>query len=118
MKKSKVNSSASKVIGDVEMGLNIPVSTSTSSSTSSSGTTSASFVWEFRDNAGWKPYTASQQNNIEKHYQDYTSKKTKKSTVKVDSDEWSYEVDVARMVQTNTQHPGHRQRPVRRVDAI
>lgn len=35
-------------------------------------------------------------------------------TEKIKSDEWTYKVDVTLFIQTNTDHPGHRQRDVRR----
>jgi hypothetical protein len=101
-------------VADVEMGIKLKGSTKSRSSTTSSSSSSSSVTWEYLDNSGWKPYDAAQQSIIESHYQDFISKKKTSSTVKIKSDTWAYKVDVALLTQTNTAHPGHRQRDVRR----
>jgi len=102
-------------VDDVEMGTKSVVTGSTSSNTSSSSS-SSTITWEYRDNTGWKPYAAAHQSIIEQHHRDFVNRKAASSKVKIKSDEWAYEVDVDLLVQTNTDHPGHRQRDVRRQD--
>ena len=71
-------------------------------------------TWEYLDNAGWKPYASTHQSIIERYHQDFANQRVTSSKVLIKSDEWTYEVDVALFVQTNTDHAGHRQRDVRR----
>lgn len=95
-----------------EMGIKRLVTGSTNSSGSSNS--SSKYCWEYLDNSGWKPYSAAHQSLIEQHHQNFAKKKASSSIVQIKSDEWTYEVDVALMTQTNTGHPTHRQRDVRR----
>jgi hypothetical protein len=70
-------------------------------------------TWEYLDETGWKKYDAAYQKIIENAYGSRGVLKSTKVTIK--SDAWSYEVDLDRMVQTNIEHSGHRERDVRRL---
>jgi hypothetical protein len=103
------------VAADIEMGLKLPVAGSESSTSSNS--CNSIVTWEYLDNKGWKPFSANHQSIIERHHQNFVKKKVTSSKVKIDTDEWTYEVDVASFVQENIDHPGHRQREIRRRQA-
>ena len=80
--------------------------------------------WHFEDDdKSWKAYNDNDQGRLESAYRAHqkflassTSDRTKKppTVVKIQSLDWLYEVDVEKMVQTNVQHPDHRQRKIKR----
>jgi WWE domain len=73
------------------------------------------FVWEFLDNTGWKEYGTVQASVLENTYQEYLKDPTiADQTAQLCTSEWTYEVDVVAMTQTNMQHPSRRVRDVRR----
>ena len=104
------------VAADIEMGLKLPVAASDSSTSSNSSSSMA--TWEYLDNKGWKPFSAAHQSIIERHHQNFVNRKVLSSKVKIDTDEWTYEVDVANFVQRNMDHPGHKQRRIRRQQPV
>ena len=72
-------------------------------------------IWEFRHNSGWKPYSDDHQTTLEDSYKAWVVKKSgKSSTVRIGTDEWSYEVDLNQMTQKNMEHSDGRERDVRR----
>jgi len=78
-------------------------------------------IWEWMDNnKGWKLYSPSEQVAIEAAYKAYNANPNNASqTVQIKAgDDWTYEVDVVKMVQTNMEHPGRRQRDIRRIAPI
>lgn len=101
---------------DIEMGLKLPVAGSGSSTSSNSS--SSDVTWEYRDNNGWKPFSSMHQAIIERHHQAFTKKKVRSSKVTINTDEWKYEVDVARLVQRNVDHRGHKRRDIQRQHAV
>lgn len=101
---------------DIETGLKPPVFHSASSTSSSNS--SSDVTWEYRDNNGWKPFASAHQAIIEKRHQDFAKKKVRSSKVTIKTDEWQYEVDVARLVQRNANHPGHKERQIRRQQGV
>jgi hypothetical protein len=103
------------VAADIEMGVKLPVAGSESSTSSNSY--NSIVTWEYLDNKCWKPFSANHQSIIERHHQNFVKTKVTSSKVKIDTDEWTYEVDVASFVQENIDHPGHRQREIRRRQA-
>jgi WWE domain len=72
-------------------------------------------IWEFSGDSGWREYCASDQNRIESAYQGFLSNPSM-NAVRIQTDLWTYEVDLAVMVQTNLGHPGHNRRLIRRRD--
>jgi hypothetical protein len=74
--------------------------------------------WEYEDNTGWTSYGDSQQAVLESFYQVFLRDKslTTACKVRIQTDAWAYEVNFEDMVQTNLDHPGHRSRPVRRLE--
>lgn len=72
------------------------------------------------NNNGWKLYSPSEQVAIETAYKAYNANPNNASqTVQIKAgDDWTYEVDVVKMVQTNIEHPGRRQRDIRRIAPI
>lgn len=93
-------------------------------------------TWEYLDNTGWRPYCTDHQSLLEARYQAFQSFQTRSSTwssltpsarssqsiakakVQLETDEWRYEVDVNKMIQTNLQHAGKKQRDVRRTKSF
>ena len=74
----------------------------------------SAFTWEYEDDDGWKSYSMVHQEALEAHHQAWKTNKVRTTMVYIQSDTWSYTVDVESMVQTNTEHANHRQRAVRR----
>jgi hypothetical protein len=74
--------------------------------------------WEYEDNSGWMSYGDSHQVAVEASYQSFlcNTHSTTACKARILTDEWAYEVDFEKMVQTNLDHPGHRFRPIRRVE--
>jgi hypothetical protein len=74
--------------------------------------------WEYQDNTGWMSYGDSQQAVLESFYQVFLRDKrpTTACKVRIQTDEWVYEVNFEDMVQTNLDHQEHRSRPVRRLE--
>jgi hypothetical protein len=74
--------------------------------------------WEYQDNSAWALYGDSQQAVLESSYQVFLRNKSLTTACKtrIQTDEWAYEVNFEDMVQTNLDHPGHRSRPVRRLE--
>jgi hypothetical protein len=85
-------------------------------SDTSASTTNVS--WEYQDNTGWMSYGDSQQAVLESFYKVFLRNKrpTTACKVHIQTDTWAYEVNLEDMVQTNLDHPGHRSRPVRRLE--
>ena len=72
-------------------------------------------AWDFLDDDGWKPYADQQQVELETAFQSFAVTKTSSSNlVRIHAGRWGYEIDFAKMVQKNIQHPNHRERAVRR----
>jgi Glycine-rich domain-containing protein-like/WWE domain len=71
-----------------------------------------SFCWEYHDsNNKWQHYSTSDQTKIEDAY---SSQRMRVNTVQLSSGDWTYNVDIQNMVQTNMDHAARTQRPVRR----
>jgi hypothetical protein len=85
---------------------------------SDTSASAANVSWEYEDNLGWTSYGDSHQAVLEASYQIFLRDKrsTTACKVRIQTDEWDYEVDFEAMSQTNLDHPGHRFRPVRRVE--
>jgi hypothetical protein len=85
---------------------------------SDTSASAANVSWEYEDNSGWTSYGDSHQAVLEASYQIFLRNKhsTTACKVRIQTDAWAYEVDFEDMVQTNLDHPGHRFRPVRRVE--
>ena len=73
----------------------------------------AMMTWEFSDNSAWKEYGQLHQVKIEGAYQVFLGNPSMKTTI-IKSDEWTYEVDLDAMVQTNIQHQDRTRRDIRR----
>ncbi len=74
------------------------------------------FIWEFRDNIGWKPYADHHQVLLETVFKFYTNDNASSSSlVRITAGAWEYDINLAAIVQTNIQHPSQRQRSVRRL---
>jgi len=82
------------------------------------------FTWEFQGDDGWVAYSDANQAILKASYKRYKGGKggkwasNKHKTVRIKSGDWTYEVDLANMTQTNIQHQGRRQRAVRRWVAV
>ncbi len=75
----------------------------------------AASIWEYAGNDDWEPYADHHQVLLETAYKFYTNNNASSSSlVRITVGAWEYEIDFAAMVQTNIQHPSHRQRSVRR----
>lgn len=90
----------------------LDVSTSNSQPSTSQSTARQGF-WEYLSETGWVAYDATNQALIEKTFQDFSSGATLLSIVFINGPEWKYEVDVAKMIQKNTQHSLSTERAIR-----
>lgn len=70
-------------------------------------------VWEFLDTDDWKSYAASHQQVLESAYQAFL-RDNRQKLVDLQGRQWTYQVDLATMVQTNTEHSDATQRLVQR----
>jgi WWE domain len=70
-------------------------------------------IWEYLDNNGWKEYGTLHQARIEAAYLAFCANPSL-NKVKIQTDMWTYDLDLAAMVQTNAKHPNKRQRLIRR----
>jgi hypothetical protein len=73
------------------------------------------FTWMYLDSGGWVPYSSCHQSILENKHQVFVNDNSISSKVQIQTDEWTYEVDVKQMVQTNMGHADSRTRNVRRV---
>uniref|UniRef100_A0A7S2I1X7 Poly [ADP-ribose] polymerase n=1 Tax=Helicotheca tamesis TaxID=374047 RepID=A0A7S2I1X7_9STRA len=75
-------------------------------------------TWEYFDN-GWKPYAKAAQTELEATYQAFIgTNNTGNHIVRVQGSEWTYEVDIRTMNQTNIEHSNRTKRDVRRNVAL
>jgi hypothetical protein len=75
----------------------------------------AASIWEYAGNDDWEPYADHHQVLLETAYEFYTNNNASSSRLlRITVGAWEYEIDFATMVQTNIQHPSHRQRSVQR----
>ncbi len=75
----------------------------------------AASIWEYAGNDDWEPYADHHQVLLETAHKFYTNYNASSSgLVRITVGAWEYEIDFAAMVQTNIQHPSHRQRSIRR----
>jgi len=85
----------------------------TSNMDSSESTSSRQRQWEYLSESGWVAYNGLDQARIEKTFQDFSKDNSLPSVLVIKGPEWEYEVDVAGMVQTNTQHASRTKRKIR-----
>ena len=113
-KKEALKKSASK--GSIWGSISPPEeATPAVSDSGTNGSGDENVVWEYKDNNGWSSYSDEHQALVESAYQLFRASKSKASRkVLIKTDEWEYEVNVDRMVQTNMQHHARTERDVRR----
>jgi hypothetical protein len=64
---------------------------------------------------GWKHYDQAASDAVELAYQDYMKSPQNYDVRAIKSGRWMYQVDFARMEQTNIEHESHTVRKLRRV---
>lgn len=71
-------------------------------------------VWQYK-HGGWYNYDKEASQIVEERYQEYVQNPYKCDVREVQSGHWKYMVDFVNMKQTNTVHPAHTTRDIRRV---
>jgi WWE domain len=73
-------------------------------------------VWEYEGNAGWEPYSVSNQIELEREFQNQSDSqnKVRNNKLQVTNGRWTYEIDLTEMIQKNISHSNRKQRLVRR----
>ena len=73
------------------------------------------FVWEYKGDAGWEPYSDSIQIELEAEFQGLSESQNKNGKrFLIIIGRWKYEIDLTKMIQENISHSNRRQRPIRR----
>ncbi len=72
-------------------------------------------VWQYYDHS-WKNYDTAASDAVEEIYLAYKDNRGGSDVRAVKSGSWEYLVDFMQMKQTNTQHPNHTVRDIRRVE--
>jgi len=93
---------------------NVRTESNTSEASASAAASSSAVRWQYLEN-GWKYYDKTASDAVELAYQDYLKSPQNFDVRAVKSGRWMYQVDFARMEQTNIEHESHTVRKIRRV---